>query len=317
MILGNYTVSGLLIDTTGGPFNVTLTDVLAEGTVYLAKDEDGRIYANRSVTNMNQQNINAEFVNTSSFLVNVAATFLFIGIKPYVLNKVDEKLCSDLNARLGTIAFRLPKEPWSPVDLAVHEARKYVKSRNYDPLVIKNALSRDDKFFAVRIDKITLNGLSRFTRVGNVTLLMENNTIQFGIRMMTGKIEGTVEWFYDFGKIGINRNGSSTFSINRIQVYALVNQSVDIRNRPVLQSLDIETGQISVKMDGEGSFDYVVEFVVMLLPKIVRHMIIDSLEVPIRYQVQKILDNIDVEKLVDDHVDSVDDYLKNFKLNYD
>lgn len=49
-ILGNTTQSSGYFFTTKGPFNLTLTNVTAEGVVYLVVETDGSLRANRTVT---------------------------------------------------------------------------------------------------------------------------------------------------------------------------------------------------------------------------------------------------------------------------
>lgn len=49
--LGNYSISNLLTSCEG-PFNITLHNVTAVGTVSLATDEEGKLYANNSAIDM-------------------------------------------------------------------------------------------------------------------------------------------------------------------------------------------------------------------------------------------------------------------------
>lgn len=54
LVKGNCTVETLFTKSKG-PFNMTLTNVTAEGTVYLKTDSEGKLYANRSSTDMTYQ----------------------------------------------------------------------------------------------------------------------------------------------------------------------------------------------------------------------------------------------------------------------
>lgn len=60
-------------------------------------------------------------------------------------------------------------------------------------------------------------------------------------------------------------------------------------------------------MDGAGTMDYVIELVVNVLPNVLRYQIVDALENPIKQRVQATLDEIDVEKLVEEHLPMVDE----------
>lgn len=55
-VTGNCIIENVFI-TTKGPFNITLNNVTAEGTVFLTVHPDGTIRANKSVTNMNYQQL--------------------------------------------------------------------------------------------------------------------------------------------------------------------------------------------------------------------------------------------------------------------
>lgn len=56
VILGNYTVDNYLVGSSG-PFNITLTNVTATGTVDLATNDEGKLYANGSTIDMTYKDI--------------------------------------------------------------------------------------------------------------------------------------------------------------------------------------------------------------------------------------------------------------------
>ncbi len=56
VIDGNYTVSNILIHNEG-PFNITLTNMSATGTVDLATNDEGKLYANNSVIDIDYEKI--------------------------------------------------------------------------------------------------------------------------------------------------------------------------------------------------------------------------------------------------------------------
>lgn len=93
-ILGNYTQTNVLFFTSQGPFNLTLTNVTAEGIVFLEVEPDGSLHANRSVTEIKYEKVavsvkkwhlnllfpNAifpHFLPSRSFFLSVCPVFLW------------------------------------------------------------------------------------------------------------------------------------------------------------------------------------------------------------------------------------------------
>lgn len=61
MALGNYTLSNLLVNNEG-PFNITFSNVTAAGTVGLATNEDGQLFANKSVIDIAYEQIDVMII---------------------------------------------------------------------------------------------------------------------------------------------------------------------------------------------------------------------------------------------------------------
>lgn len=98
--------------------------------------------------------------------------------------------------------------------------------------------------------------------------------------------------------------------MEHVQFEATIHQHVDSRKPPQLQDLEIETGPIRIRMDGRGNFDYLVEMVVKILPKMLRYTIIDALEEPLKQKVQsELLDKISVDKVVEENMNDIKKYL--------
>lgn len=60
----------------------------------------------------------------------------------------------------------------------------------------------------------------------------------------------------------------------------------------------ITVGNIQIRSSGLGTFDYLVEFFVNVMPNLLRYQIMDALEKPLMKKVQQFTDKIDVEQLV-------------------
>lgn len=61
-IIGNYTLSSLW-SSTKGPFNVTLTDVVAKGNASVAVERDGKIRTQEISMDMTFQGLTTDFKN--------------------------------------------------------------------------------------------------------------------------------------------------------------------------------------------------------------------------------------------------------------
>lgn len=82
----------------------------------------------------------------------------------------------------------------------------------------------------------------------------------------------------------------------------VLSQSLDLRNRAKLDDLQLELGNIQVRCDGAGTLDYVLEFVVNILPNLLRYQIMDALENPIKSRIQDMMDKVDVEKVLKEKI---------------
>ena len=231
-----------------------------------------------------------------------AGTTILAAMKPFILNQIDERITAEVN----TLLKDTPKVPFnaemSPVDWTVIEGRKLV-SEFYEPFKIEKIFDHNSEFLAVYVGPVQIHGLSRFARVGKVTMKMVNSTIQFGLRMITSSLYGRCHFVYDFGKVGAERNGTANFTVDHLQFEAKINQSVDLYKQPILDDLQLEIGEIAVRLDGGGKLDYLVELGMRFLPQMLRYVIIDALEQPLKEKIQtEILDKLNLSQLVQDNL---------------
>lgn len=91
----------------------------------------------------------------------------------------------------------------------------------------------------------------------------------------------------------------------------IIRQSLDTRNTPKLEDIQLEVGNIQIRSNGAGSADYLIEMGVNILPNLLRRMIIDALESPLRARIQEELNAINTEKLIHDNLDKIDEEQKN------
>lgn len=100
----------------------------------------------------------------------------------------------------------------------------------------------------------------------------------------------------------ITRVGHVQFTVQHVKVTVEVSQALDTRKRPQMRDLQLELGNIQVRCDGAGTLDYITEFLVNVLPNLLRYQIMDAIENPVRMRIQEVFDGIDVEKQIKERV---------------
>lgn len=310
---GNYTLRSWFSRPAAGPFNVTLIDVDAEAAAALEPDSDGHLQATETEMDMRFRDCELDFQNlgfTASMfqgMVSSVGSVLFEGIKPFIITEVNNNMKSDVNAQVKEITRRLPKMEIPVPDLAVAEGRKYVRRMGYDPYHIADRHIKQGPL-NFSITELNVAGLSDFRRVGDIGLQVRGPVLQMAVHVITGQVNGSLNWQYRLGftQNTYGRAGRSNFSTDHIQVRAVVNQTLDIRQKPILDKLDIEVGKVIVLMDRSEPLDFVIETAVNSLPSLLRHIIVDALEEPIKAKVQDILDDVQVEQMIEDRLPELD-----------
>lgn len=97
----------------------------------------------------------------------------------------------------------------------------------------------------VYLKNTIVTGLASFYRVGNVTIEMVNKTVHVGLHVGSQRVRGSCLWEIELANY-LSRAGSTAFSVEYIQVDFKVGQSLDLRNRPKLEDLDLVVGNIQV-----------------------------------------------------------------------
>lgn len=307
-VLGNYTLNKMWGRPDSGPFNVTLLDVEAAGSAELRPDDAGRAaQAADTDVDMRFEDCVLDFENMSPLYRDTVNSFgpaLFELIKPYVTSEVNTGVREEVNERLRPIADRLPALDVPVPDLAVAEARAYVRRLGYDPYRMADRRVRAGPL-ELAVTNLTVAGLSRFRRVGDVGLEVRGAVLQMTVHVVTGVVDGTADWSYRL-TAAFARSGRCNVSVDHVQVRAVVNQTLDVRRQPVLDRLDLEVGRVTVRTDRREPVDFMVESALNSLPDLVRHIIVDTLEEPIRIKVQTVLNEVQVDKLIEDRLPDLD-----------
>lgn len=307
MVLGNYTLA-TFFTSRSAPFNLTLIDVESEGVAAVEKTSEGFFHATDSEMDMNATKMVGNFSDSLiDGLVSSVGVSLFNSIKPQILNRVNLIVRKDVNEKLKELSAKFASKV-SPVSLALSEGRRYVREHGYDPLNIDHETYTVAGIIHINITDFTVQGLSSFHRVGNLSLSMVSGVIQFGIHVMTGKLSGGCGWTAE--GFGIRRSGKTNFTVNHLQVRAYVNQSLDVRKKPQLESLDLHLGWVKVDIDSSMALHSMVQGTINAFPRLIKHMIVDTLEKPLKNKVQEILNKIDVESFVDINLPRLDNLVR-------
>lgn len=300
---GFYTLSSFM-SRSDGPFHVSLKNVTVTAEANLQVQMDGQLATDVIKMDITFKDMAMEFKNLGFLgsvfqgIMNSAPNLVFDGMKPFMLKEADMKMREEIDGNIKKLMGdrRLPNSI-SPLDMAIAEGRKKVREMGYDPFHIPN-YNKTVGVFSITTKNTYITGASSFYRVGDIVLSMENNTVSSKFLVGTQKIHGSTQWEVGMGVGLVSRIGHAQFSVEHIKVGIDVSQSLDTRNHPEINDLQIKLGNIQVRMDGAGTIDYVMEFLVNVLPNILRYQITDAIENPLKTRIQEKFNQINVEEAI-------------------
>lgn len=302
-ILGNYTMSTWL-SRSQGPFTVELTDIFVSGLANLGVERDGRLQAQDINMDLTFGKIAMNFENMGFMgsifqgILNSVGTFLFDSIKPFVLKEAYTTIRTEINNNIDKVSgdLRFPNSI-SPLDMVISDLRQKVRGMGFDPFFVKD-YKQHTGVFRANLENTWIMGISSFYRVGNISLSMQNNSVIADFEVGTQRLQGQTQW--DIIVLGglMTRAGTASFSVEYINARVVIAQPMDTRKHPEFKDLQLEIGNIQVRCDGAGTLDYVAEFVVNVLPNLLRYQITDAIEGPLQDKVQETLDRIEVEGII-------------------
>lgn len=310
-IKGDYTMSAFWSRSRGG-FTVLLTDVYVEGVAMLKVQRDGKLQAEEINMDITFSDISMEFENLGFLgsifqgIINSVGTFLFDSIKPFILKEVNQNLRGDINKNIEKIPQRFPNSI-APLDMAIADARKMVRDMGYDPYNVPN-YNYTTGLFNIYLTHVWVTGLSSFYRQGNVTVTMEDNILFASAHVGSQVMVGMCHWELSFGGL-ISRAGVASFTVDYLHAKGTVSQPLDTRKKAKLEELELKLGNIQARMDGLGTVDYLVEFVVNVLPNILRQHIVDAIEGPLKIRVQSVLDQYNVAYVIEENIPKLEEMI--------
>lgn len=315
-VLGNYTLVTLMgLSRSKGSCNITCNEVYMEGTANMFIDKKGHLLAEEIELDVSINNFVIDF-KRSDFVervLNSMGSVVVDTMKPFLLWIVNKYIRGDVNKKLQTLKQTFPNSI-APIDFAIAKGRRFVRELGYDPYRIPD-ISHENWMFQTKFNKIWVSGLSSFYRTGDITIRMENNILYIDFDVGVQKIEGTCNWEISVSNF-LAKTGSMVFTIDYLETSVKLNQSLDIRNKPQLEHIQLKLGNIQMRMDGMGTVDYIAEILVNFFPNLLRYQIISIIENPLKNNVAGIIGGIDFEKFIEEHLQDLDKIEgNNFTIN--
>lgn len=250
-VKGNYTLS-TFFSKTEGPFTVILKNVFVKGNGSLAVERDGKIRTQQVAIDITFADMSTDFQNLGFMgsvfqsIVNSAPNLVFDTIKPFMLNEAYTRIRDEIDTNIDKLSgdHSFPNSI-SPLDMAISDARKKVRSMGYDPFKMKG-YNHTVGIFSVEMTNTWISGISSFYRIGDIVVAMDNNTITVRMQIGTQQIMGASQWELIVGNRMISRAGQVMFTVQHIKVEFEVSQALDTRKRPKIIDLQLELGNIQV-----------------------------------------------------------------------
>ncbi|KAL1449080.1 hypothetical protein WDU94_000315 [Cyamophila willieti] len=294
-ILGNYTLRQFW-SSSHGPFNVTLLNVYIEGKGALIVNRVGKLEAERVDMNARVENIKLDFENLGVLgamvqgLLNTAGPFLFDSVKPQLLTEFNVKLLVSMNENLKAMNVTFEPSGGLPVDNLIRTVRNMIRERHIDPYQVEIAPGLLNNS-VLQIEQFVLHGLSTFYRIGDISLHVENKTLQFSLHIGIPQLKGRLAWALTY----VTRS-QTCFTLKYVQIQISINQTInDLGRSPQLNNIDVQIGNVKLtKHYAKQSLmrDLIQRYVYNVLPNVLRLQILYLMKQPLHYVIQNTLDQI-------------------------
>lgn len=233
-----------------------------------------------------------------SFAVSAAET-LFSTIEPIIFGKVESKVKALIDQRIEERLQNLTfPDSISPVDFALVKLRMDLKEK-MEPLKLDDQEMHLTWGVTVQVQNIELAGLTTLHRTHEVSAQFIDSVVYVTIQLGTQTLKGGADWSLSASLLPAV-GGHLSLEIESLAVTVEAQQPANIRSPPTLRKIDIKLGNLAVRSDGDGTFDYLVEVLMNVLPNFLRNQIMDKVEPVIHQRVQKEFNKFDVYRMVMD-----------------
>lgn len=274
-VIGDYVMTSLF-SKSDGPYTVILKNVSVQGNATLAVNKDGLILMDDIKMDITFAEMAMDFQNLGMFcvwettimminsyffcsgflgnifqgVVNSAPNMVFDIMKPYIMKEAYTNIKEQVDTNIEQLANnRKFVNSVSPLDMAISEARRMVRDKGYDPFHLQ-PYNRVNGMYTVEMSNTWVAGLSSFYRVGDIIVLIENNTVGVTLELGTQQLTGSSQWVVSIGSGMITRTGHVVFTVQHVKVAVQLEQPLDTRKRLQIRNLDMELGNIQVWANG-------------------------------------------------------------------
>ncbi|CAG9811069.1 unnamed protein product [Chironomus riparius] len=306
ILRGNYTLRNIF-GTSKGPFTIIIKNLNVDGSATLGVEKNGKLRALEIESDMHVKTMSVNFENLGYLkelfgsFVNSGDDSFFRMMKPYILRDSKEMIKKVINEQIdeNLSQYQLMPNSIGAIDYAIAEARKFVKAK-FDPFKMDEISNLG--VFGYRVYDTELFGVSSFYRVGDLKTVIEDRIAKMTFEVGTQEIHGKTTWEVSIAKGMISRGGLIQFSIQYIKLKVKISQPIDLSKRLKVEDLRIDLGNIQILSSGMGTLDYVAEFLLNIIPNLLRDQIMDVIRKPIIERVQQYANRIDAEALIKDKV---------------
>ncbi|KAG0719593.1 hypothetical protein GWK47_050120 [Chionoecetes opilio] len=296
---GDYEWPGYFSNSEGFA-NITIVGIEVSLDLFFGIDDVGLLSVNPKMTlEYGDMNLNFTGLNYGhGVVVGAAGTFFSSVIQPLIIGKVQTKVQSLVNQglekRLQNVSF---PDSISPVDFAVAKLRMDFREQGMEPVKVDDQEINLTWGVTVQLQNIELSGITTLHRTHEISAQFIDSVVYVTIQLGTQAMKGGVDWSLSASLLpGVG--GHLSLELESLAMTVELQQPADIRSPPTLRKIDVKLGNFAVRSNGDGTFDYLVEALVNILPNCFRNQIMDKVEPMIHQRVQKVFNRLDVYRMV-------------------
>jgi len=224
---------------------------------------------------------------------------LIIGRK---IGGIMEKVNARLAPRLQPLGEFPPEIP--AIDVLIAKLmQERIAGAGLDPLSLPDSeRSLAGGYVSVKMSGGQVTGLSGLHRTGDISVQIIDDRIVAIVQVGVGSVGVMVDVEADAKIQGVSvlkaLESHLEVEVEGVSVWVEVHQSLDLREKMVLQRVHVELGEVSVLSTGESSLSYVLEATGSGLVNLLREYLTRALDKLLMKVIQRRMDAIDVDGLV-------------------
>lgn len=280
--------------------NITMVGIVVTLDLYLGVNDVGLLSVEPKM-DLQYQDLQLNFTGLGyahGVVVGAAGTFFSTVIQPLIFERVQTRVQTALNQRLEQRIQNLTfPDSISPVDFAVARLRMGLRDKGLEPLTIDDRETHLTWGVTVQLQNIKFGGITTIHRTHEISAQFIDNAVYVTIQLGTQALKGDLDWSLSASLLPAV-GGHLALELESLAVTVEAQQPANIRSPPTLRKIDVKLGNLAVRSDGEGTFDYLVEALVNILPNCLRDQIMDRVEPVIHQKIQKEFNRLDIYRVV-------------------